>query len=286
LLADGFSLPDLSADHVFAERHDGGWQLAVLDLHNGGVGAPGRPTRKLLARVLRRYARSVRGLPLLRRPAIVFATRLLRAAGAPRALRRELVRATPAAGTAFRYEQAGKSNAYAARNPRRAARERALLERIWPGRPGETVLDVPCGTGRLLPFLHERGHGVVLADGAVAMLRQARADHGPERLVQADALALPMGQEHITVCTVGNVPGIEALSRAGMKRLNLSVSLNAARDELRSQLMPVNRRTPLAELQRALAAYRPRANFALGVNYCLMPGINDQREDASDIARF
>jgi 23S rRNA (adenine2503-C2)-methyltransferase len=104
--------------------------------------------------------------------------------------------------------------------------------------------------------------------------------------VMTDGAGFAMGQEHITVCTVGNVPGIEALSRAGMKRLNLSVSLNAARDELRSQLMPVNRRTPLAELQRALAAYRPRANFALGVNYCLLPGLNDGRDDARDVARF
>jgi len=104
--------------------------------------------------------------------------------------------------------------------------------------------------------------------------------------VMTDGSGFGMGQEHITVCTVGNVPGIEALAAAGFKRLNLSVSLNAARDELRSQLMPVNRRTKLAELQRALASYRPRANFALGVNYCLLPGINDTRQDASDVAKF
>jgi 23S rRNA (adenine2503-C2)-methyltransferase len=108
----------------------------------------------------------------------------------------------------------------------------------------------------------------------------------PALRVMTDGAGFALAQDHITVCTVGRAEGIAQLAAAGFKRLNLSVSLNAARDELRSSLMPVNRRTPLAELQAALAGYRPRANFALGVNYCLMPGINDQRQDAADIARF
>lgn len=104
--------------------------------------------------------------------------------------------------------------------------------------------------------------------------------------VMNDPGGLGMAQERFTVCTVGNVRGLERLKELGFKRLNVSVSLNSAKDELRSRLMPVNRKTPLAELQRALAAYRPRRNFALGVNYCLMPGLNDAREDAADVARF
>jgi 23S rRNA (adenine2503-C2)-methyltransferase len=43
---------------------------------------------------------------------------------------------------------------------------------------------------------------------------------------------------------------------------------------------------PLAELQAALQSYRPRANFALGVNYCLMPGKNDAPEHAREVAEF
>jgi len=101
-----------------------------------------------------------------------------------------------------------------------------------------------------------------------------------------DPGGLAINQEHLTVCTVGRVDGIRRLAQAGLKRLNLSISLNAANDELRSRLMPVNRRTPLSELKAALIAYRPRENFALGVHYCLMPGLNDAREDARDVARF
>jgi 23S rRNA (adenine2503-C2)-methyltransferase len=88
------------------------------------------------------------------------------------------------------------------------------------------------------------------------------------------------------VCTVGHVHGIRRLAAAGFKRLNLSVSLNAPDDALRAELMPIARKVPLSELQQALSEYRPRRNFALGVNYCLMPGINDAREHAAGVARF
>lgn len=97
---------------------------------------------------------------------------------------------------------------------------------------------------------------------------------------------LAIAQERITVCTVGRVDGIARLAAEGLRRLNLSVSLNAPEDALRAELMPIARKTSLAALQQALCAYRPRANFALGVNYCLLPGINDAREHATGVARF
>jgi 23S rRNA (adenine2503-C2)-methyltransferase len=104
--------------------------------------------------------------------------------------------------------------------------------------------------------------------------------------VLTDSAGLAIGHERITVCTVGRVDGIRKLAGLGFKRLNLSVSLNAPDDALRSELMPVGRKTKLAELQAALVAYRPRRNFALGVNYCLLPGINDSRAHAAGVASF
>ncbi|MEM9066952.1 MAG: radical SAM protein [Myxococcota bacterium] len=101
-----------------------------------------------------------------------------------------------------------------------------------------------------------------------------------------DPGGLAIAQERITVCTVGHLKGIQRLAAAGFKRLDLSVSLNSADDITRSRIMPVNRKTSLARLQAALVAYRPRRNFTLGVNYCLLPGINDTREDAERIAQF
>ncbi|MCB9657536.1 MAG: radical SAM protein [Sandaracinaceae bacterium] len=101
-----------------------------------------------------------------------------------------------------------------------------------------------------------------------------------------DPGGMSIAQECLTVCTVGSIDGIERLKAEGFTRLNLSVSLNSADDATRSRVMPVNRKNPLVDLQAALAAYRPRRNFALGVNYCLMPGLNDTREDAARVAAF
>ena len=113
------------------------------------------------------------------------------------------------------------------------------------------------------------------------------ADHLIQALkVLTDKRGLHYSQERITICTAGHAEGLAKLAALGWKRLNLSVSLNVANDEARSRVMPVNRKTPLAELQRILAAYPQRRNFTLGVNYCLMPGMNDARQDANDVAAF
>jgi 23S rRNA (adenine2503-C2)-methyltransferase len=92
--------------------------------------------------------------------------------------------------------------------------------------------------------------------------------------------------ERLTVCTCGPPGGVERLRKLGLKRLNLSISLNAANDRSRSAIMPVNRRNGLDALASSLAAYPQRRNFALGVNWCLMPGINDSRQDAAEAAAF
>jgi 23S rRNA (adenine2503-C2)-methyltransferase len=104
--------------------------------------------------------------------------------------------------------------------------------------------------------------------------------------VLMDQRGLGYAQERITVCTSGHAEGIRALRELGYKRLGLSVSLNAGDDEKRGRLMPITRRWGLAELAAALRGYPQRRNFALGVNYCLLPGLNDSREDAAAVARF
>ena len=93
-------------------------------------------------------------------------------------------------------------------------------------------------------------------------------------------------QDDLTVCTAGLPEGIARLKGLGLKRLNLSVSLNAPDDALRSRLMPVNRGVGLEALAAALALYPQRRNFALGVSYCLMPGLNDGEGAAEGVAAF
>ena len=104
--------------------------------------------------------------------------------------------------------------------------------------------------------------------------------------ILTDRRGLGFSQERLTICTSGHAEGLRRLAALGWKRLNLSLSLNAAEDQARSRIMPVNRRTPLAELQGLLAAYPQRRNFILGVNYCLIPGLNDGALDAQRVADF
>lgn len=156
---------------------------------------------------------------------------------------------------------------------------------------GRMGLIRPLSAAEILGQLLVVRHGLGLEFRNIVFMGMGEALDNAPAVIQAlrvmtDSAGLGLSQERITVCTVGHIAGLAQLKAAGFKRLNLSVSLNATTDELRSQMMPVNRRTPLIELQRALAAYRPRENFTLGVNYCLLPGINDSPADAARIAEF
>jgi 23S rRNA (adenine2503-C2)-methyltransferase len=104
--------------------------------------------------------------------------------------------------------------------------------------------------------------------------------------VLGDRRGLGYAQERLTLCSSAPAGSIEALRKLGFKRVNLSISLNAGNDEKRNSLMPVNRGNGLDALASSLAAYPLRPNFAIGINWCLMPGINDLRKDAREAAVF
>ncbi len=104
--------------------------------------------------------------------------------------------------------------------------------------------------------------------------------------VLLDGSGPAFSQDDLTVCTAGLPEGIARLRGLGLKRLNLSVSLNAPDDELRRKLMPAAGAVGLDAVAAALAAYPQRRNFALGVNYCLMPGRNDGPGAAEGVAAF
>jgi 23S rRNA (adenine2503-C2)-methyltransferase len=104
--------------------------------------------------------------------------------------------------------------------------------------------------------------------------------------VMNDDVGMQMAQERFTVCSVGHEEGLRKLMALGWKRINVSISLNSGDDAKRSAIMPVNRKTNLEKLAALMASYRPRKSFVLGVNYCLLPGINDAPEDVALIADF
>jgi 23S rRNA (adenine2503-C2)-methyltransferase len=94
---------------------------------------------------------------------------------------------------------------------------------------------------------------------------------------------LGLSARHVTVSTVGLVPGIRRLATEDLP-VNLAVSLHAANDALRDELVPINRRYPLSVLAGACADYLRAKGRRLSVEWALIDGTNDRRTDARELA--
>jgi 23S rRNA (adenine2503-C2)-methyltransferase len=86
-----------------------------------------------------------------------------------------------------------------------------------------------------------------------------------------------------TISTVGWVPGIEALTEQ-QRPIRLAFSLHAPDDALRSELMPVNERYPLAEVLAACRAHHERRKRRVYIEYVMLAGVNDRVEQAHQLA--
>ena len=95
-------------------------------------------------------------------------------------------------------------------------------------------------------------------------------------------------RRRITVSTCGHLPGLARLAEmfGRGEPVNLAVSLNAADDETRSRLMPVNQRWPLKELLAALKALPLPPRRRITFEYILISGVNDSEADARQLARL
>ena len=96
---------------------------------------------------------------------------------------------------------------------------------------------------------------------------------------------LGLSARHLTLSTVGIVPGIRRLAEEALP-VNLAVSLHAANDELRDELVPINRRYPLDVLHDACADYLAAKNRRLSFEWALIDGVNDRPSDAAELAHY
>jgi 23S rRNA (adenine2503-C2)-methyltransferase len=96
---------------------------------------------------------------------------------------------------------------------------------------------------------------------------------------------LGIGHRHTAISTVGWIPGIEALAEQDMP-LRLALSLHAADEALRSELMPVNERYPLRDVIDACRAFYERKRRRVFVEYVMLAGVNDRYEQALSLARL
>jgi len=132
------------------------------------------------------------------------------------------------------------------------------------------------------PTLPRPGNIVVMGmgepfDNYDAVLRALR--------ILNDQKGINIGARHITLSTCGVVPGIKRLSEEGIQ-FELSVSLHAPDDDLRSRLMPVNRRWPIPELIAACRAYFEKTGRIVTFEYTLVKNLNDRPEHADALIRL
>ena len=103
----------------------------------------------------------------------------------------------------------------------------------------------------------------------------------PALTILNDAAGLGIGARHITVSTVGILPGIVALGERP-EQFRLAISIHAPTDELRRGLMPINTKYPLAEVIDAAKSFDRRVTF----EYVMLGGVNDRPEDVVELARL
>lgn len=150
-----------------------------------------------------------------------------------------------------------------------------FLRRWHAGEAGElgSRMSVPAGIERVTNLVF-MGMGEPLANynNLWRAIRNLNAAHG-----------LGMGARRMTVSTSGLVPRIEQFAQEP-EEVNLAISLHAANDELRNQMVPINKRYPLDNLMEAARNYIAATNRRLSYEWALIEGLNDAPERAAELA--
>ena len=103
----------------------------------------------------------------------------------------------------------------------------------------------------------------------------------PTLTILNDSSGLGIGARHITISTVGVLPGIVALGQRP-EQFRLAISIHAPNDALRRELMPINTKYPLADVIEAAKVFDRRVTF----EYVMLGGVNDAEEHALQLARL
>jgi 23S rRNA (adenine2503-C2)-methyltransferase len=144
--------------------------------------------------------------------------------------------------------------------------------------PGEIVEQVVRATERARAA-DRRVSNVVFMGMGEPMANEAAVWTAVERI--HDDLGL--SARHITISTVGIIPGIRKLAARPLP-VNLAVSLHAANDPLRDELVPINRRYPIDDLVDACREYLDARNRRISFEWAMIDGVNDRDSDATELA--
>jgi len=136
----------------------------------------------------------------------------------------------------------------------------------WHRRPWQALgADWPAGAAR--------GHYNIVFMGMGEPLNNTDRVFEAVRLLN-DPARLGIGARHITVSTSGVVPGMDRMVDE-LPQVNLAISLHAADDELRSELVPINRKWPIREVIDAGRRFADRTRRRVSLEYVMIDGMND-----------
>ncbi len=145
---------------------------------------------------------------------------------------------------------------------------------------GEIVDQVRYWSGVLAPESERVSHVVYMGMGEP--LNNYRATVASARAL-ADARGFGISPRRITISTCGVVPGIDALAGERLA-VNLAVSLHAADDRTRMEIMPINRKWGIEEVLDATARFIRSSGRRATLEYVLLAGVNDSADDARLLA--
>jgi 23S rRNA (adenine2503-C2)-methyltransferase len=138
-----------------------------------------------------------------------------------------------------------------------------------------------------LAVRQEQLSNVVLMGMGEPLLNYDQTIEAIRHLIDPRGVGLAPGR--VTLSTVGIVPGIERLAGeaahdGGPLPIKLAISLHAATDGLRDELVPINRRYPLGDLFAAAEQYAARTRCRVMIEWVMIDGVNDTREQAKALA--
>lgn len=101
--------------------------------------------------------------------------------------------------------------------------------------------------------------------------------------IVSDDKGLAVGRRHVTVSTCGIAPKIYEYAELPLP-CSLAISLHAPNDALRTELMPINKKYPIAEVLKAAEYYSEKTHHRVALEYIMLDGVNDSDEDARQLA--
>lgn len=162
-----------------------------------------------------------------------------------------------------------------------ATGQMGLLGNLSAGEIGAQVVWARRAAATLPDSTPRRVTNVVFMGMGEPMSNYRATSDAVARLIDPEGMNL--GARHITVSTVGVVPGIRRLA-VDHPQVGLAVSLHAADDELRDRLVPVNRMWPLATLEAAVHEWRATTHRRPSIEWAMIRGVNDSQEQATKLA--